>query len=282
MLDIIIFSKNRAAQLNLLLKSLKLNFNIDGINNIFIIHTYTNLKFRDGYFKLMGRGFKKCVFVSIVENNFRNEIIYFLESIYSKYILIITDDSIIYKRATFNISDIDKVFTDDVLNLSLRMGLNTYVADCNKPDILSKIPKLERIECSHFIKWNWKNIYGNSEYAHFNFPFYMDGMTIRRGDLITFMKNSGGHSMRSIEAYVSTYISTNSHRHYMVSPFNSILVSSPNNMVADDGYLPNGLQYPYTIEELNEKYLKDTRIYIDSNVNIKCVLQELPFIFKEK
>lgn len=278
MIDAIIFSKDRACQLKALLDSINkyfFEYKRCDIENIYVIYRYTSKDFRKGYYKLM-REDNKPVYINQQSQNFKPDLIELLQFSEAKYIILLTDDSLFTQRPLFNIQDIDKIYTDDVLNISLRIGFNTiYIDYMDKSKVEMLGPPFYFYD--NFTKWNWTERRG----GHLSHPFSPDGTIIKREELIGLARTVAYNSIREFEGNTCEYIRRDVKKPNLVSPLGSIIVNIPNNMTTDGGlYLKNGLKYPASLEELNDLYLSGSKININKmKFLVTSVQQEIEYVF---
>jgi hypothetical protein len=124
---LIIWSKDRACQLHLLLASIYRNAN-NIFDKISIIYTYSNNEYKLGY-DLVGSCFLTQNWV--LESDFRQDTLRLMEE--GDYIAFSTDDTVIFSQMPKNpVLDESRVF-------SLRLGYNTIIQD---PHINSVQPEL--------------------------------------------------------------------------------------------------------------------------------------------
>jgi len=122
----IVFSKDRAAQLDLFLWSFLQNFHVGGLC---IIYTYSNEEFKKGYellyhkyiafstisWQLQKYSVKEELYTALLRNN--------------DIINLCTDDCVYFRKPFLKIEDIDKILDERTLCFSPRLGLNTIVQD---------------------------------------------------------------------------------------------------------------------------------------------------------
>ena len=268
MFNSLIFTKNRASQLRLLLESIKKN--ADGIFNINVLYKHTTDEFKKGYDKLREENILPNI-TWIEETSFKEQVVKFLDSDY-EFSLFFTDDDIIYNPIK-NKEEISKAFEDDdLLTFSLRLGLNTkfcYMLNCD--NVLIPLEQKEKA-----IIWDWTKHFSDSAY-----PLSVDGHIFKTEDIKNFSKNINYNNPNSYEGALQIF--DNFPKYKMAAFLNSCLVNTPINMVQN--VFENNRQgdkYGIKPEELNTKYLNDEIIDFEkldfSNI-IGCH-QEIPFIFK--
>lgn len=168
MIDLIIFSKNRAVQLELLLRSIKKH-----APNLFktnIIYTYSSKEFELGYRSVQRlHGFD---FNFVQEKKHLWDHVEDVLSNSSAFVAFSTDDTVLYR----NVPVIN--MADDAATFSLRYGLNTILQDCFHNRYQYSLRNYE--ENDLYLKWKFADYPANFNYGY---PFGLD-MHIYRTDLI--------------------------------------------------------------------------------------------------
>lgn len=120
--QLIIFSKNRACQLHLLLESIEKNSN--GVFDvIYVIHTYTTKEYLDGYSKLYNE-FPNVSFIT--EDDFYSTTLETIDPTF-EFVTFMVDDNIFYRKLERSQEEILSSFNDvnnPITCFSLRLGLN--------------------------------------------------------------------------------------------------------------------------------------------------------------
>ena len=127
MLSSIIFSRDRAPQLHLLLNSLSKNFFLSGTN---VIYKYTDEEHKLGY-EMAKKSFPGYDGVNWVrEEDFQKDTLATVDKS-ENLVCFFTDDDIFYRPLHVDVDDIKELF-DSVENigcLSFRLGENTTIQD---------------------------------------------------------------------------------------------------------------------------------------------------------
>ena len=215
------------------------------------------------------------IFINQQSSDIKNDLKSLLAFLDSKYVLFLTDDSLVYRPVEFTEEDVDEIYTDEVLNLSLRLGLNTIHVDYNDK---SKIEYPENYyKDDQFIKWDWTKQKG----GHLSHPFNPDGTIFRRDLILDIVNTVGFNTVRAFESNIGDFIRRDVKRPYLAAPIRSNVVCIPVNMTNDAGhYLPNGTQYPHSLKELNDQYLIGKYIDVERmNFKVTSVLQEIEYEF---
>ena len=269
MINAIIFSKDRAAQLRLLIYSIQKNApNAFKLN---VIYTYSNDSFKEGYEKVKNEFSGICNFVEQT-SDFKKDVMDLLGSGGTEFSCFFTDDDIIYQPFDTN-KVIDTVKSDDdIFCFSLRLGVNTkFCYSMNVDNVLTNYEDL-----GDLIKWQW-----NVHYLDFGYPLSVDGHVFRTKEILKLTRNVGFTNPNTYEAGLQVF--ENFPREKMVSFKSSVLVNTPNNMVNTTFNNRNGLTHAANIKELNTDYLAGKIIDIDSMdfTNVVGCHQEIEFKYKE-
>ncbi len=253
MINAIIFSKDRAMQLRLLLESIEKN--ASDIFNINIIYTYSNEDYKNAYLKLQKENILNNI-NWINENELKKQVIDALNMNY-EFSCFFTDDDIIYNKIE-NIEGALALFTEipELFCFSLRLGKNTTRCyNMNTNNILVDEKEIKK----DFIFWNW-----SKHYLDFGYPLSIDGHIFKTKDIKKITANVKFQNPNELE--IAWQIFDNFPKEIMASYKISRLVNSPNNMVQNIVEKINGETYNMNQKELNEQYLNGKTIDF-SNLN---------------
>ena len=262
----IIFSKDRAMQLHLLLESLEKNSK--DIFEISVLYKSTSEEFENGYLKVKEK-FPYVNFVPESEKEFKKQTLELLNR-GLKYSCFFTDDDIIY-----NSINQEQIITtlendQDVFCFSLRLGKNTtncYTMRANNVIVLLS-------EENDIVKWDW-----TKHYMDFGYPLSVDGHIFRTKDILKLSNLVSYQNPNTFEA--SLQIFDNYPKSKMAAFSESKLVNSPVNIVQNVFENRKAEEYNYSTKELNDMFLSNKKIdYNQINFNniIGCH-QELEFKF---
>lgn len=251
--QLIIFSKNRACQLHLLLESIEKNSK-DLFDKIFVIYTYTDKDYFDGYSKLIER-FPNIDF--IVEVDFFGDTMRIINMGSFEYTTFMVDDNVFYRELPINKEKIFNLFNDQntpISCFSLRLGLN-----CNysHPANLSyTIGNYETV--GDFIKINI-----SEQKVDFAYPLSVDGHIFKTNFIKSCLSSVGlftnPNTLESKLQYLLNRIDKN-----MCFLKESVLVGIPNNIVNNTHNNRRGLKFYYSEKELNNKYNNSETINLES------------------
>jgi hypothetical protein len=237
MINIIIFSSDKTLQLEILLKSINLNFKTESIH---IIYKGSDNEFGSGYTHLKQK-YNNVKWIK--QDVLKEQLIDVIKKDNFKYTCFFTDDNYIYDN--INNNDILKWFDDDdIFCFSLRLGENIkkcYVLGCE--NILNAEYKDDK-----FVKWNW-----TKRYADFSQPLSLDGHIFRTKDIQKMIKSLTFDNYEELEENLQVF--DNYPRDYMVSYLNSKSIVLNNKSKYDN-------------KQLNDKLLSGKSICIDNIIEI--------------
>ncbi len=266
MINTIIYTKDRASQLNLLLDSL--NKNATGIFKIAVLYKASNNSFLDGYKKLQSKNVIEGI-TWVEETNFKKQNIELLKTDL-EYTCFFTDDDIVYQPINENeiISLMEE--DDEVFCFSLRLGKNTtycYTQNCN--NVLIPLEENDK-----FVKWDW-----TKHYMDFGYPLSVDGHIFKTNDIANLSNKVSYVNPNTFEAALQIFDSFPKEK--MAAYINNKLVNSPSNVV--QSVYPNrkGEQFGISVELLNKMYLEGDCIDLNKIIfaDIRGCHQELKLEF---
>jgi len=257
-LKVFIPSKNRAAQLHLLLESLKVNL-LDSVSlDIYVLYKSTSLEYECGYQKLIRDSPLSVAWAR--EENFSDQFKDQLRT--SEHICLFTDDCIFYRPYETSIQQTLNFIEDDVWCFSWRLGFNTtqqfYVTKSQQPsldDLGYSYFGLDYSKDNGFIKWNWKI---RNAYENYGYSCSWDGHIYRGHDLWNFCKDHSLVNPRHFESIMAepTAFRQQITRKMMVASQKShVIVNTVN--CCQDPPIGAGLFFPTSLEEMNNRYLSD-------------------------
>jgi hypothetical protein len=255
LLNVIIFSKDRAMQLDLLLKSILLNFNVEDYK-LNILYKASNDEYNRGYNMIRDLypqfSYKR-------EENFKSDLMSLFND--SEYTVFLTDDDIIYQSFKLNKDELHNIFMlTDAMCFSLRLGLNTK--HCYTMQKLNDLKNFKRHEFYHdtdliepVISWKVKD--GTNDYAY---PMSVDGHIFKT----TFIKEISNFLEYSNPIMFEAMLSNITNSNIVISSYlSSKLVNNPINRVQNVFHNLSGMNFAYSAEDLNEMYLDDVVFNFD-------------------
>ena len=255
MIQIIVFSKDRACQLELLLRSMKEYFIDFESCDIKILYTYSNENYRKGY-DMVKKIYNNILYKK--EKSFKSDLIGLISKD-KPYTMFLVDD-IIFKEF-FDIQSLKNI-TKNVICLSLRLHPNlTYCyALQSKMDSRPNFKKENNI-----VSYYWEG----SQYFDYSYPMSVDGHIFLTNDIYSKILNLSYNSPNTLEgAIASNHIQG---KNNMMCFEKSILFNNPCNKVQKDSAInPSGSISPVY---LNGMFLDGYRIDLEPYrgfENISC------------
>lgn len=254
MITAVIFSKNRACQLDLCLSSIIKNCNIFEV--IRIVYTYDE-EYKKGYeivFKKYANN-KNIVFVK-EECSLVFSFILSQAECSTKYISFITDDTVFYQSVE-NKEAIVASMDDDTFCFSLRLGLNTDLQDYKTGRFQNDLFGYEELG-NDVIRWNYHNY---NLFDNYGYPISLDGHVYRIDDIVFITSAIDITKLRDWEGILccdKRYLYSNYTK--MASFKHSKCVNIPSNAVLGDLYCSDkGL----SVAQLEEKFVSGNEIDIE-------------------
>jgi hypothetical protein len=246
MITVIVWSKDRACQTELCLRSLKEKFHVD--KKIYCQYTSTSEAYEMGFQKVASMH-PDVEFVK--EVNFKETLSGLLEKVDTEYLLFHTDDDVYLQDVDdYEIEECERIDKSyDLSAYSLRM--NPFINRCypaNNKEI--KPPRIDG-DAITFI-WNWKE--AEDQHCCWGYPMAIDSHIYRSKDIIPLIQGGRYHNVNSLESYC------NGHRWhdkpYMLSFTETKVYNVQNNFVQG----PRQNEQEYSVEWLNEQFLAGKRI----------------------
>ena len=262
MINIIIYSKNRACQLELLLRSFNHCFADFKSSNISVIYKYTDDNYKLGYDIV-----KNKYNISFIQesNNIKSDTLKLILPA-NQYTMFLVDD--IFFKDKFSLYDYEFMLFNnniDILSLSLRLHPNiNFCYPTNKPT-----PQPTMIQNI----WNWKGSLGD-----FGYPMSLDGNIYRTPTIYNMIEKINFNSPNELEGVLNNLqIDANLMMCYEISK----LINNPCNIVQN--VIPNRFNKTNCIstEYFNLMFLDSYIIDLNPLLNIKTnsCHSELPYTF---
>ena len=277
MINLLIWSKNRACQLHLLLESLEKN--MEGVFKTTVINTSSSEEFADGYAKCLV-AFPDVEF--IYEDNFCSQTKKWLYKA-GDHVCFSTDDTVIYRKPQYHWQRLD---LSDTATFSLRVGRNALMQNCHTGEYQPQLTAFDldfgfhpfsdtQTQDEITLRWNFNHYHPNHNYGY---PFGLD-MHIYRADVMKkLLKYHKFNNTNELESYL--FNCKHLVPQYMSCLEQSCAVNIPANNMS--GVTIAGQEHGSTIEELNSAYLGGQTIdlsKIEATEIIGCH-QEIPLELK--
>lgn len=268
--QLIIFSKNRACQLQLLIESIKNNANLlfDKIN---VLYTF-DYEFNNSYNLLIDR-YPDINFIK--ETSFKNDLLVLIDLNYD-FTTFLVDDAIVYNHIsdTYKNEILSLVNGDGVICFSLRLGLNcTYSHPANMHYQINDYKSYN----TDIILFNFRQQIGD-----FGYPLSTDGHIFKTRNIRSLIKATQFSNPNTLEANLQSTL--NIIDPIMFSFKESKVVSVPVNLVNTTFNNKNGLLFGVSALELNNRFINGEIIdlYSLDFSNINGPHKEIKYIFKNE
>jgi len=268
--QLIIFSKNRACQLNLLLDSIKTNAPVL-FDKISVLYKTDGEEYLYGYQKLFDK-FTSIYFHN--ENDFRVDLFKLIDSNIEATTFMV-DDAVIFKQILERKINIIKPVIEDYSIFSLRLGEN-----CNYSHPANLNYKLGEHEVNNeYIIFD----YTKQQIGDFSYPLSTDGHIFNTRLIKDLLTKINFYNPNTLEAFLQKFIGTNLIPTTMICFRESKLVSIPVNIVNTSFKNRHGLEFYITEKELNNKFLNGEVIDLISMdfSYINGPHKEIKYIFKK-
>ena len=270
MIPAIVFSKDRACQLDALLMSIEA-YAAGRFDPVYVLWTYSNPAYRVGY-GLCAERHRDVIFLH--EVNFREDTLALLEG--KKLVCFFTDDDILTGPVDEGAEE--TLAWNRVLAFSLRLGRNTtYCYPLAREQVLPGLIVNGYLEHSTFTDdmqcWRWKEADGD-----FSYPFSLDGHVLRVADVKTAIQDHGFTNPNQLEDILAQRASIFFDRPLLASYQHSRLVGIPANRV--NATHPNRFAEgwrTHAAAELNRRYLAGERIQEFDCTAVGAAHQEILF-----
>lgn len=261
----IIFSKNRALQLDLLLKSIYSNFK--QCLDVDIIYKETE-EHKKSYEKLKSEHHLKLSAPSVFFHKQQDQPENFYQLIYSliseaqsEHVVFFTDDDIVYRNISIPDIALESLSNLNFSCFSLRLGNNIRKRQIGKYMYDEIMPNF--LMASNFLMWDHTQ---HNPSSYFGYPMSVDGHIFCKKKLIDIFDKIGiGDQLETPNKFEELLVgfSSDSGR-YMMCPIESCVVNSPNNRVQEEYKNRAGDNHSYCEDHLMNLYLTGARIDLES------------------
>lgn len=257
-INVICFSKDRSAQLDLFIRSFE--YYSKEKCDIKIIYTYSNDEFKKGYDKLINY-YIDIDFIK--ETDFKNDILKNID-LDKKYTTFFVDDIIFKNEFSINDKEFEKFESDkSILCLSLR--LHPRLTFC----YAANIPMMP----TNNTLFEWFNKTGD-----YNYPMSLDGHIFRTEEIYTLLMKLDYKNPNQLELYLSM---NPINKPKMLCYNNSIIINNPCNKVQTNNPNKHG---NIDAKYINDRYLDEYIIDLDEykGIDNESCHKELPIKFIKK
>ncbi|MEA3332401.1 MAG: glycosyltransferase, partial [Pseudomonadota bacterium] len=248
----IIFSKDRALQLDAGLRSFFRHCQDHDTISIKIIYTCSSNFFADQYQEL-SREHQKCDFVK--EEDFKTDLIAAIKG--AEHTLFLVDDNIFTQNFTIQETTQQLINNSEVLAFSLRLGRNTkecYILNTRQP-----LPDFTTNAPGNILHFNWTSAEGD-----FGFPLDVSSSIYRVSDLMPLVQRLDFHDPNTLELYLSHHKNIYEKIAPKLACFNnSVTFCNPVNIVNTSCICRAGERQEYSSLEFAKLFAQGLRIDIE-------------------
>ncbi len=240
-IKLLIWSKDRACQLHLLLEGIQKHLPYFDISVLYT--TSGSMAYQMGYYKLKEK-FPSHTYIR--EHNFHDDTVRIIQDSPYENICLCTDDTIVFR--TPEVSPINNLSIGEVF--SFRLGFNTTLQ--NPFDGMVQPPLTSYTKHKQILQWNALLYYSIMNYGY---PFAMDMHSYNKAQLLDLMGRFNFNSSTELEGNLFKY------RHecpHMFAFEHSVAVNVPVNKLSNTQY--TGEKVQRTMLELNTLYLSGKKI----------------------
>lgn len=252
-INIIVFSKDRAMQLELFLRSFTQFVSNVGDYQVKVLYTYSNDNYKRGYDKLIEHKLPNVEWVK--ETNFKNDLLGLI-NFNNQHTVFFVDDNIF--KTSFDFYDNQMTILNDTWDIACRsLRLHRDLKYC--------YPKRQPMR---------QPAYGNNNIftwvgadGDYGYPMSLDGHIFRTEDIAPYLKDGDYSNPNLLESIMA---GNPIKRQKMICYNQSVIMNNPINKVQT---LNNNIHGNITAELLNNKWLNGERIKLDTFVgfnNISC------------
>ena len=250
MFSLLVFSKDRAAQLDLLLNSIARNTH--SIGTVSVLWKASTPEFETAY-KILQEERPDVIWIK--EFDFKRNVYYMLEWA-SEYFAFATDDDILYREFNVDGDELEHLFNShNIACLSMRLGWNCTV-QYNYSGEKSVFPR-SVIRSGQFYIWDHRYV-GRGNFAY---KWSVDGHIMSKTSFIPVLNTIEFVGPNEMEGKLSMKMSMGPPN--MSGVEHSVIVNTPTNRVQNAAANRAGEVYGKTADELNKLFLQGKRIVYD-------------------
>lgn len=259
---LIIWSKDRACQLHLLLESIYQNCRI--FDEIEVIIKTSNDEYNEGYIQLLSSAEYSLMNVKFTREDqafwrLTNE-----AAKDAKYVTFATDDTVVFRPIPQNIH-----YPESNETFSLRLGLNTIQQDIHRGTVQAPLIHYENND--GILSWD---VSTRPPHENYGYPFSLDFHVFEGNLLRELLERCSDYSTSN---HLEGRLCLHRHRINRILSFeHSVAVNIPCNNLSENTIA--GQYHSYTTKELNDAYLSGKRIFLDFENVVGCH-QEFPYSF---
>lgn len=258
-INIIVFSKDRAMQLDLFIRSFQTFVKQQQLYDIKVLYTYSNGKFGLGYDKLIEKNYQNVHFKK--ENNFKEDVIGLINR-ENPYSVFFVDDDVFKEHFDFYDKQMD-IFSwnEGILCRSLRLHKNLNY--CYTLQLPIKPPAFGSDNV-----FTWRGLKGD-----YGYPMSLDGHIFRTKDILHHIDGLDYKNPNMLEGLMARHPGNKS---LMICYDKSVIINNPINRVQN---ISKNIHGNISAEELNNRFINGEVIKLDNFIgfnNTSCHQEIIP------
>jgi hypothetical protein len=261
----IVFSKDRPAQLDLLLRSIKQS--VSGLRNVVVLYSSSTEKSDSAYDQItcINYGIRGLQFVR--EQMFADDLKAILKATATKHTMFLVDD--ILFRLPIDLKELTEKYRPWAEVFSPRLGRNT--THCYTRFASQRLPDFER-HSSGLLSWSWTR----GEYD-FGYPLSLDGHIFATTEIRHMIGLVSFKSPNSLESALQTFLPMFNQR-LGICHEESLLVNVPCNRVQSE--IENRAESDTAGADFLEAWAKGAQIQLDSAIKVPVNAAHFPIEFR--
>lgn len=244
------FSKDRAMQLDLLLRSIRDHW--PEIMPESVLYLYSNDDFRDGYEKIKAK-FRDVKFFH--ESNIQADVLKIVNEIDEPYFVMLCDDAIAVRNPSADLSVAFEYFDNDIIGIVLHTDKNVKGTWDFKKDSIDNLAPYEIPEFietnKHFCKWDWTKL---KERKGFSYPHAVGTIIYKTKYMQQILNSLKFKNAPQLEGGMARNLDYG--KPYMMCLSKISVVGIPNNRTQIVTNTPCDDNEEYSLVNLNKKYLE--------------------------
>lgn len=273
MINCLVFSKDRPAQLELLLRSIEENFK--DLDNVHILYKHTSNDFKLGYDKVMSLHPNK-MFQFIEESEFVSSVCTIVRKFNHPYVLVLVDDEVVIRDYSI-ISSLSFPFNADYHGISLRLHPKiTHTYTTNTPTSTSFVNHESKPD---LLCWEWRDksflcefgYIGNINSCVYNTTYFKNCLSFLDYKNVNSLEEAMFHASANYGRYLSCFSTAKT----ISIANNKTQTEIPTNKCSS--------KEENTLENLNKKFLDGYRISTSNIYNYESNMAtiELDYIWEK-
>ncbi len=270
--DVIIFTRDRACQADLLLRSIFKHF--ENVGRVFLLYDWSNEWFNQGYDQIKRNKYGQGLFwLKQTKELFYRQLKDTVTISKADYILPLCDDDCFLRKT--NVDNTLDHMDDNVVGLNMRYSKDLGISYHHG----NVLPLPEFVHDGEYLKWDW---FKYKQQGRWEYPYQAGGMIYQKEFLKHMIENITFELPNSFESAMMEKRHGWGRHYVMALPTASVVNVSINRVQTD---VPNrgGRDINYSPEDLNSKFLSGKHISTSELYDkvFDCEFIEVPLEFED-